>query len=91
MAYRARINFLAMRANVEDVLVTASMARLVFLPGGAPRVQKVRAIAGEKWKVLEEKTGRVVLSRNFKDDLPEERMSALLKVLRIFAQYFGDR
>lgn len=91
VAYRARINFLAMRANIEDVLVTASMARLVFLPGGAPRVQKVRAIAGEKWKVLEEKTGRVVLSRNFKKDLPEERMSALLKVLRIFAQYFGDR
>lgn len=91
VAHRARVNYLAMRANIEDVLVTSSMARLVFLPGGAPRVQKVRAMVGDQWKVLEEKTGRVVLSRKFKDDLPEKRMSALLAVLRIFAQYFGDR
>ncbi len=90
VAHRARINSLAMRANIEDVVVTSFMARLVFLPDSTPRVQKVRAMAGEKWKVLEEKTGRVILSRKFKDDSPEERMSALLAVLRIFAQYFGD-
>jgi len=47
-------------------------------------------MVGEKWKVQEEKTGRLVLARKFKDDLPEERMSALLSVLRIFAQYFGE-
>ncbi len=91
VAHRARVNCLAMKANIEDVLVTSSMARLVFLPGGAPRVQKVKGMIGGKWKVLEEKTGRVVLSRTFKNDLPEERMSALLTVLRIFAQYFEGR
>ncbi len=88
VAHRARVNCLAMRANIEDVVVTASMVRLVFLPGGSPRIQKVAAMAGEKWKVLEEKTGRVVLSRKLEDYLPEERMSALLTVLRIFAQHF---
>jgi len=91
VAHRARVNCLAMKANIEDVLVTSSMARLVFLPGTAPRVQKVKGMVGEKWKVIKEKTGRIVLARTFKDDLPEERMSALLTVLRIFAQYFGDR
>ena len=90
VARRARANCLAMKANIEDVLVTSTMARLVFLPGGAPRIQKVRAMIGEKWKAMEEKTDRVVLSRSFKDDLPEERLTALLVVLRIFAQYFGD-
>ncbi|MCK5787027.1 MAG: transcription-repair coupling factor [Candidatus Sabulitectum sp.] len=91
VAHRARVNFLAMKANIEDVLVTSSMARLVFLPDAAPRLQKVRTLAGEKWSVLEEKTGRVLLSRKFQEALPEERMSALLAVLRIFAQYFEDR
>ncbi|MEA3265442.1 MAG: TRCF domain-containing protein, partial [Candidatus Fermentibacteria bacterium] len=91
VAHRARVNCLAMKANIEDVLGTSSMARLVFLPDGAPRIQKVRGMIGEKWKVLEEKTGRVVISRKFKNDLPEERMSALLTVLRIFAQYSEGR
>jgi hypothetical protein len=79
-----------MKAGIEDVVLSSSMARLVFLPGAAPRVQKVRSLAGEGWKVQTEKTGRMVLSRNFRDSLPEERMFALLTVLRIFAQYFGN-
>ncbi len=91
VAHRARVNCLAIKANVEDVLVTSAIARLVFFPGGAPRIQKVKSMVSEKWKVHEEKTGRVVIYRKFKDDLPEERMSALLTVLRIFAEYFGDR
>jgi transcription-repair coupling factor (superfamily II helicase) len=89
VANRARVNCLALGANAEDVVVTSSNARIVFLPGGTPRSLKVRDMAGDKWTVLEEKTGRVVVSRAFKDSTPEERISAVLTVLRIFADYFG--
>ncbi|MCD6587627.1 MAG: transcription-repair coupling factor [Candidatus Fermentibacteraceae bacterium] len=90
VADRAWVNSLAMKSGIEDVVLSSFMARLVFLPGAAPRVQKVRSLAGEGWKVQTEKTGRTVLSRNFRDSLPEERMFALLTVLRIFAQYFEN-
>ncbi len=88
VADRARVNCLAMRANIEDVVVTSTVARLVFLPGTTPRIQKMRSLAGEKWLTVLEKTDRIVLSRTFKDKMPEERLNALLSVLRIFVRYF---
>lgn len=89
VANRARVNCLAMRAGAEDVVVTSLNARIVFVPGSTPRIQKIREMAGEKWAVLEERTGRMVLSRAFRDSAPEERIAAVLTVLRIFADYFG--
>jgi transcription-repair coupling factor (superfamily II helicase) len=88
VADRAWVNSLAMKAGIEDVLLTTASSRLVFLPGRAPRLQKIRVLIGEQWKAVEEKTGRTVLSRQFTQSVPEERMYALLGVLRIFAQYF---
>ncbi len=88
VAMRARINLLASSCGIEDAVVSGSSAGLVFSPGTAPSVKKTQALAGEKWSVSRDKTDRISLRATFPDRSPEERISSVLGVLRIFYDYF---
>jgi hypothetical protein len=51
-------------------------------------VKRTQALAGEEWSVFRDKTDRISLKATFPDRSPEERISSVLGVLRIFYDYF---
>jgi transcription-repair coupling factor (superfamily II helicase) len=91
VALRARVNTLALQCGIEDVVVAGAAASLVFAPGRGPSAKRASSLAGALWHVKEDKTGRIILKASLSGAAPEERISAVLTVLRIFVQYFKGR
>ncbi|PIE52364.1 transcription-repair coupling factor [Candidatus Fermentibacteria bacterium] len=83
VAMRARINYLASCCGAEDAVASSSSARVIFSPLCGISVRRIRNLAGDYWKTSAEKTGRTVLTLTGGAD----PVSALLAVLRIFADY----
>ncbi len=80
-AERARIGYLARISGIEEVVVSASVARVVFNPGAdvarsAPDNLKV--------KITVEKTGRIIVNINMKGLTDKEKVKRTLSILRYF-------
>ena len=88
VALRARINYLASFCGIEDVVVSGTSASLVFACGRGPSVKKTTSLAGESWRVTGDKTGRTILRTSHPGAASGEMISAVLRVLRIFTNYF---
>ncbi|NOQ48124.1 MAG: transcription-repair coupling factor, partial [Methanococcoides sp.] len=78
-AQRARIGYLARKAGIEEVVLSGSVARVVFSPGtetsrSAPDNLKVT--------VTVEKTGRIVVNINLKDLSESQKVKRTLSLLR---------
>ncbi len=88
VANRARVNLLGSACGVEDAVASSGGLRLVFASNCGLSLKRVRTLAGPDWSAVQEKTGRIAAGRPVKGLKPDDSISALLSVLRIFANYF---
>jgi transcription-repair coupling factor (superfamily II helicase) len=89
VALRARVNYLAGGCQAEDAVISGALISVVLLPDAILSLKRVKDLAGESWRIVQEKTGRIVLRKSMPEAAPEERVSALLAVLRIFTAHIG--
>lgn len=87
VANRARVNLLGSACCIEDAVAGSGGLRLVFAPDCGFSLKRIRILAGSDWTAVREKTGRIVLGRPARGLKADECISALLPVLRIFANY----
>ena len=85
-AERARLHLLARKTGAEEAVASTGRVRIVFAPGvrTARSVNRIISASGSRGKVVEEKTGRVVITCPTVDGDVLRGRNMLTRLLRLF-------